>query len=68
MGGQKSKRPVKFWNHFQKRTMTMNVVILKYNAGNIQSVLYALERIGRQAVVTDDEEQIRTADKVIFQV
>jgi imidazole glycerol phosphate synthase, glutamine amidotransferase subunit len=44
----------------------MNVVILKYNAGNIQSVLYALERIGRQAVVTDDEEQIRTADKVIF--
>jgi len=44
----------------------MNTVIIKYNAGNIQSVLYALERIGQQAVVTDDPEQIRRADKVIF--
>jgi glutamine amidotransferase len=44
----------------------MRVVIIKYNAGNIQSVLYALERIGIQAVVTDDHEQIRSADKVIF--
>jgi imidazole glycerol-phosphate synthase subunit HisH len=44
----------------------MKVVIIKYNAGNIQSVLYALERIGRQAVVTDDPVQIREADKVIF--
>lgn len=44
----------------------MNVVIIKYNAGNIQSVLYALERIGKQAIVTDDHEQIRAADKVIF--
>lgn len=44
----------------------MNLVIIKYNAGNIQSVLYALERIGKEAVVTDDQEQIRAADKVIF--
>jgi glutamine amidotransferase len=44
----------------------MNLAIIKYNAGNIQSVLYALERIGRQALVTDDHEQIRSADKVIF--
>jgi imidazole glycerol-phosphate synthase subunit HisH len=44
----------------------MNLVIIKYNAGNIQSVLYALERIGREAVVTDDPAQIRAADKVIF--
>jgi glutamine amidotransferase len=44
----------------------MKLVIIKYNAGNIQSVLYALERIGRQAVVTDDPVQIRSADKVIF--
>lgn len=44
----------------------MKLVIIKYNAGNIQSVLYALERIGRQAVVTDDPVQIREADKVIF--
>jgi glutamine amidotransferase len=46
--------------------MGERIVIVKYNAGNIQSVLYALERIGEQAVVTDDHEQIRQADKVIF--
>jgi len=42
------------------------LVIIKYNAGNIQSVLYALERIGVSAVVTDDFTQIQAADKVIF--
>ena len=44
----------------------MKVVIIKYNAGNIQSVLFALERIGIQATVTDNAEEIRTADKIIF--
>jgi len=44
----------------------MNISIIKYNAGNIQSVLYALERIGVSATVTDDHEQIRSADKVLF--
>jgi len=44
----------------------MKVVIIKYNAGNIRSVLFALERIGIQAVVTDDHDEIRAADKVIF--
>lgn len=44
----------------------MVLTIIKYNAGNIQSVLYALERIGVQATVTDDIEQIQRADKVIF--
>lgn len=44
----------------------MVLAIIKYNAGNIQSVLYALERIGASAVVTDDKEQIQHADKVIF--
>lgn len=44
----------------------MKIVIIKYNAGNIQSVLYALERIGVNATVTDDETLIRKADKVIF--
>ena len=44
----------------------MKLVIVKYNAGNIQSVLYALERIGMEAIVTDDHEIIRSADKVIF--
>ncbi|KYP13464.1 imidazole glycerol phosphate synthase subunit HisH [Flavihumibacter sp. CACIAM 22H1] len=44
----------------------MEIAIVKYNAGNIQSVLYALERIGATAVVTDDFELLRKADKVIF--
>ena len=44
----------------------MVLTIVKYNAGNIQSVLYALERIGVSATVTDDHELIRSADKVIF--
>ncbi|MFP5040263.1 imidazole glycerol phosphate synthase subunit HisH [Parasediminibacterium sp. JCM 36343] len=43
-----------------------SIVIIKYNAGNIQSVLYALERIGGAATVTDDHEAIMAADKVIF--
>lgn len=42
------------------------IVIVKYNAGNIQSVLFALERIGVQALVTDDKESISSADKIIF--
>src|SRR5688500_17511048 len=44
----------------------MNLAIVKYNAGNIQSVLYALERIGVSAIVTDDPGLIKNADKVIF--
>lgn len=42
------------------------VLIIKYNAGNIQSVLFALERIGVKAEVTDDVKKIQSADKVIF--
>jgi glutamine amidotransferase len=44
----------------------MNLTIIKYNAGNIQSVMNALERLGLQAEVTDDREKIKSADKVIF--
>ncbi len=44
----------------------MSIAIIKYNAGNIRSVLYALERIGVEGNVTDDEEQIRKSVKVIF--
>lgn len=44
----------------------MNVAIIKYNAGNVQSVLYALQRLGINAIVTDDHEKIISADKVIF--
>jgi glutamine amidotransferase len=44
----------------------MKIVIIKYNAGNIRSVLFALERIGVEALVTDDPDLIRSADKIIF--
>lgn len=44
----------------------MKVAIIKYNAGNVQSVLYALQRLGINAVVTDDHDVILGADKVIF--
>lgn len=44
----------------------MKVSIVKYNAGNVQSVLFALERIGISATVTDDKEVLTTSDKVIF--
>ncbi|MGZ5190444.1 MAG: imidazole glycerol phosphate synthase subunit HisH [Flavisolibacter sp.] len=44
----------------------MKVVLIKYNAGNIQSVMNALERLGVQAEVTYNIEKIRSADKVIF--
>jgi glutamine amidotransferase len=42
------------------------IAIVKYNAGNIQSVMCALNRLGYDAVVTDDVEMIKKADKVIF--
>lgn len=42
------------------------VAIIKYNAGNVQSVQYALERIGVESIVTDDTATIQAADKVIF--
>lgn len=42
------------------------IAIIKYNAGNVKSVQYALERLGAISVVTDDEDTIRNADKVIF--
>ena len=44
----------------------MNIVIIKYNAGNIESVNNALNRLGVNAEITADHEKIRKADKVIF--
>ncbi|TAE56389.1 MAG: imidazole glycerol phosphate synthase subunit HisH [Bacteroidetes bacterium] len=44
----------------------MKLVIVRYNAGNIQSVTYALQRLGIEPVLSDDPEEIRSADKVIF--
>jgi len=44
----------------------MNVVIVDYGAGNIQSVLFALERHGVKALLSNELEVIEKADKVIF--
>ena len=44
----------------------MKVAVIKYNAGNIYSVDYALKRLGIDAVITSDKEQLLKADKVIF--
>lgn len=44
----------------------MKVVIIKYNAGNVRSVQFALERLGVNPILTDDTEMILSADKVIF--
>ena len=42
------------------------IAIIKYNAGNIQSVQNALTRLGYESVITNDPNIIRAADKVIF--
>lgn len=42
------------------------IAIVRYNAGNVQSVQYALQRIGVESEVTDDIDSIQRADKVIF--
>ncbi len=42
------------------------IAIIKYNAGNTTSVKNAIERLGFDCIVTDDNQQIRSADKVIF--
>ena len=44
----------------------MNLVIIDYKAGNIQSLKFALERLGVNAQLSDNPETIRAADKVIF--
>jgi len=44
----------------------MKVAIIKYNAGNIKSVSNALGRLGVEHAITDNFEEIRQADKVIF--
>jgi len=44
----------------------MKIVIIDYGAGNVKSVQFALERLGYEAICTNDEKEIRSADKVIF--
>ena len=43
----------------------MNVAVVKYNAGNVYSVLHALQRLGVEATLTDDAEALASADRVI---
>ncbi|MDP2540678.1 imidazole glycerol phosphate synthase subunit HisH [Tenacibaculum discolor] len=42
------------------------IAIIKYNAGNIRSVQNALTRLGYESIITDNPEEIQSADKVIF--
>lgn len=44
----------------------MNIVIINYGAGNIQSIKFAIERLGYTATLSSDAAEIRQADKVIF--
>jgi imidazole glycerol-phosphate synthase subunit HisH len=44
----------------------MKVAILKYNAGNIYSVVHGLNRLGIEPVVTDNAEELQSADRVLF--
>ncbi|MBX7124922.1 MAG: imidazole glycerol phosphate synthase subunit HisH [Cyclobacteriaceae bacterium] len=44
----------------------MKLAVIRYNAGNVQSVSYALERLGVDFVMSDDPETIMGADKVLF--
>ncbi|WP_324679340.1 imidazole glycerol phosphate synthase subunit HisH [Hymenobacter sp. GOD-10R] len=44
----------------------MEIAVIDYKGGNVQSVLFALERLGVQATLTSDEEVIRRADKILF--
>jgi glutamine amidotransferase len=44
----------------------MKIAIINYGAGNIQSILFAIERLGYTAVLTNNPDEIQQADKVIF--
>lgn len=44
----------------------MKVAIVKYNAGNVQSLTFALNRLGVEPVLSDDPAFLQSADKVIF--
>ena len=44
----------------------MKIVIINYGAGNIQSIMFAIERLGLKAVLSNNPDEIKAADKVIF--
>lgn len=49
-----------------KHKIQMKVVIIDYGAGNIQSIMFAIKRLGYEAVLSHDVEEIQAADKIIF--
>lgn len=50
----------------ENKKRQMKVAIVKYNAGNIFSVVHALQRMGVEPLLTDSPEELRSADRVIF--
>ena len=50
----------------ENRKVSEKIVIIDYGAGNIQSIKFALERLGYTGVLSSSAEEIMTADKVIF--
>lgn len=44
----------------------MKIIIINYGAGNIQSIKFAIQRLGYEAILSHDIEEIQNADKVIF--
>ena len=56
-----------FRNNHEKqkylKNKTLKVSILKYNGGNVQSVIFALNRLGIEPILTDDIEEIKTIVK-----
>lgn len=44
----------------------MKIVIINYGAGNIQSIMFAIERLGYKALLSNNPDEIKAADKVIF--
>lgn len=62
----KNEEFILFFYGFTLSLQDMKVVIVKYNAGNIFSVVHAFERVGVSPVLTDTAEEIMSADKVVF--
>lgn len=56
----------KFVGHKSQIKNIVKIVIINYGAGNIQSIKFAIQRLGYTAVLSDNPEEIKAADKVIF--
>jgi glutamine amidotransferase len=50
----------------ESKIASEKIVIIDYGAGNIQSIKFALERLGYEGILSDDAEEIKAADEVIF--